>query len=117
MRSVAPIPRLLRGPVHGPDYTKPLRTQAAGRSPEQAHRLRIRCIIGKRALWDGRVWRRAIGCTVGIAAGQSMLLRTAIIHHAWLMALIPLLTLLASLATGISSDISSQLSSIELSRN
>ena len=117
MRSVALNPRLLRGPVHGPDYTKPLRMQAAGRSPEQAHRLLIRLMLGKRALREGRVWRRAIGCTAGIAAAQSMLLRTTIIHHAWLIALIPLLTLLASLATGISSDINSQLSSIELSRN
>ena len=100
-----------------PDYTRPLRMQAAGRSAQAAHRFHLRCLLWGRALKDRAVWGRAFRSTVGVATGQVALLRVRSGDHLWLMAMIPLSTLFVALTSAAASCVGSHFIHADLGRN
>jgi hypothetical protein len=100
-----------------PNYRRPLRMQAAGWSGANAERVRKRRILWLRALRDRSVWKQAFRPTVGIGAGQILLLRSLPGHHVWLMLMIPLSTFAVAIATAAASCVRSHSTAMSLSRN
>jgi hypothetical protein len=56
-----------------PDYRMPLRMQAWGRSPLDAHQRHLRHLLWLRAMKDRSLWRRALTTTILIEAIHAML--------------------------------------------
>ena len=117
MQSAARTLRFIPAHKIGPDYTLPLRMQAAGRSAKDRERLRIQRMLWLRALRDRFVWKQAIKPTVGLGAGQMLLLRSLPGHHFWMMGLIPLTTLMAAITSSAATSVKSHFSAIAQSRN